>query len=46
MSVSSEISRHVARIQSLRYHGVLPLKQDRHPLLGEERINFTFRKAG
>jgi len=29
----------------LRYHGVLPLKQAEHPLLGEQRINFTFRKA-
>jgi len=30
----------------LRYHGVLPLKGPAHSLLGEERINFTFRKAG
>jgi alkylated DNA repair protein (DNA oxidative demethylase) len=30
----------------LRYHGVLPLKHAGHPLLGEQRINFTFRKAG
>lgn len=30
----------------LRYHGVLPLKRAEHPLLGEQRINFTFRKAG
>ena len=30
----------------MRYHGVLPLKKDRHPLLGEQRINFTIRKAG
>lgn len=30
----------------LRYHGVLPLKHAEHPLLGEQRINFTFRKAG
>ncbi|WP_395822864.1 DNA oxidative demethylase AlkB [Collimonas sp.] len=30
----------------LRYHGVLPLKEARHPLLGRQRINFTFRKAG
>jgi DNA oxidative demethylase len=30
----------------LRYHGVLPLKDDPHPLLGSQRINFTFRKAG
>ena len=30
----------------LRYHGVLPLKDDPHPLLGSQRINLTFRKAG
>src|SRR5690606_19606850 len=30
----------------LRYHGILPLKGGAHPLLGEQRINFTFRKAG
>lgn len=30
----------------LRYHGILPLKGPPHPLLGEQRINFTFRKAG
>ncbi len=30
----------------LRYHGVLPLEDDPHPLLGSQRINFTFRKAG
>lgn len=30
----------------LRFHGVLPLKEDVHPLLGAERINLTFRKAG
>lgn len=30
----------------LRYHGILPLKGPAHPLLGEQRINFTFRKAG
>lgn len=29
----------------LRYHGVLPLKHAEHPVLGEQRINFTFRKA-
>jgi alkylated DNA repair protein (DNA oxidative demethylase) len=29
----------------LRYHGVLPLKAGHHPLLGEYRINLTFRKA-
>lgn len=29
----------------LRYHGVLPLKPGQHELLGEQRINLTFRKA-
>ncbi len=29
----------------LRYHGVLAIKQAEHPRLGEQRINFTFRKA-
>ncbi|MDB6050765.1 MAG: Alpha-ketoglutarate-dependent dioxygenase [Pseudomonas sp.] len=29
----------------LRYHGVLPIKHAEHPLLGEQRINVTFRKA-
>lgn len=29
----------------LRYHGVLPLKEGLHPLLGACRINLTFRKA-
>lgn len=30
----------------LRYHGVAPLKADRHPMLGASRVNLTFRKAG
>lgn len=30
----------------LRFHGVLPLKEDVHPRLGRKRINLTFRKAG
>lgn len=30
----------------LNYHGVLPLKEGHHPLLGARRINLTFRKAG
>jgi alkylated DNA repair protein (DNA oxidative demethylase) len=30
----------------LRYHGVLPLKEGHHPLLGDCLINLTFRKAG
>jgi alkylated DNA repair protein (DNA oxidative demethylase) len=29
----------------LRYHGVMPLKEGHHPLMGEHRINLTFRKA-
>jgi alkylated DNA repair protein (DNA oxidative demethylase) len=28
-----------------RYHGVLPLKAGHHPLLGEQRLNLTFRQA-
>ena len=30
----------------LRYHGVLPLAENHHPLLGRQRFNLTFRKAG
>jgi len=30
----------------LRYHGILPLGGQPHPLLGGRRINLTFRKAG
>lgn len=29
----------------LRYHGVAPLKDNHHPLLGRRRFNLTFRKA-
>jgi alkylated DNA repair protein (DNA oxidative demethylase) len=29
----------------LRYHGVLPLAEGEHPLVGRCRINLTFRKA-
>jgi alkylated DNA repair protein (DNA oxidative demethylase) len=29
----------------LRYHGIMPLKEATHPLLGPYRINLTFRKA-
>ena len=29
----------------LRYHGVLPLEEGHHPVLGGHRINLTFRKA-
>jgi alkylated DNA repair protein (DNA oxidative demethylase) len=30
----------------LRYHGVLPLEEGHHSLVGSHRINLTFRKAG
>jgi DNA oxidative demethylase len=30
----------------LRYHGVMPIKDEPHSLLGSQRINLTFRKAG
>lgn len=30
----------------LRYHGVMPLREGHHPLVGDHRINLTFRKAG
>jgi len=30
----------------LRFHGVVPLKEAEHALLGKQRINLTFRKAG
>lgn len=30
----------------LHYHGVLPIKPGHHPLLGDCRLNLTFRKAG
>lgn len=33
-------------VDRLRYHGVMPLKNEPHALLGSQRINFTFRKAG
>lgn len=29
----------------LRYHGILPVKTESHPLTGEYRINLTLRKA-
>lgn len=29
----------------LRYHGVLPIKSNTHSILGEQRINLTFRKV-
>ena len=30
----------------LRFHGVAPIRDETHPTLGAERINFTFRRAG
>lgn len=30
----------------LRYHGIMPIKSKPHFLLGNQRINFTLRKAG
>ena len=32
-------------VDRLRYHGVLPIQPGHHPLLGEQRINLTLRKA-
>jgi alkylated DNA repair protein (DNA oxidative demethylase) len=32
-------------VDRMRYHGVMPLKEEHHPLLGAQRLNFTFRKA-
>ena len=29
----------------MRFHGVLPVKPGRHPLIGEQRLNLTFRKV-
>jgi len=33
-------------VDRLRYHGVAPIKEAHHPLLGRLRINLTLRKAG
>lgn len=33
-------------VDRLRYHGVQPLKEIPHPVLGSQRLNLTFRKAG
>ncbi len=30
----------------LRFHGVLPLKAGHHPIVGDHRLNLTFRSAG
>ena len=32
-------------VDRMRFHGVLPVKPGRHDLLGEQRINLTFRKV-
>ena len=32
-------------VDRLRFHGILPLKANSHSMLGEQRINLTFRKA-
>ena len=29
----------------MRFHGVLPVKPGRHEVLGEQRLNLTFRKV-
>jgi DNA oxidative demethylase len=29
----------------MRYHGVLPLREGYHPMMGAKRLNLTFRKA-
>lgn len=33
-------------VDRLRFHGVAPLRAATHALTGDERINFTFRRAG
>ena len=33
-------------VDRLRFHGVMPVKTNPHAVLGERRINLTFRKAG
>ena len=33
-------------VDRLRDHGVLPIQPGQHPVLGEQRINITLRKAG
>ena len=32
-------------VDRMRFHGVLPVRPGLHPLLGEQRINLTFRKV-
>ena len=33
-------------VDRLRFHGVAPVQQATHPLTGDERRNYTFRRAG
>ena len=33
-------------VDRLRFHGVMPIKDHPHSLLGSQRINLTFRRAG
>ncbi len=33
-------------VDRLRFHGILPIRDGHHPVLGAQRINFTLRTAG
>jgi alkylated DNA repair protein (DNA oxidative demethylase) len=33
-------------VDRLRFHGVMPIKDGMHPIMGPQRINLTFRTAG
>ncbi|AZE84063.1 Alpha-ketoglutarate-dependent dioxygenase AlkB [Pseudomonas orientalis] len=33
-------------VDRLRYHGVMPIREGVHPIMGAQRINLTFRTAG
>jgi alkylated DNA repair protein (DNA oxidative demethylase) len=33
-------------VDRLRFHGVMPIKEGKHPVMGPQRINLTFRTAG
>lgn len=33
-------------VDRLRFHGVMPIKEGMHPIMGPQRINLTFRTAG
>ncbi|PKH15725.1 DNA oxidative demethylase AlkB [Pseudomonas fluorescens] len=33
-------------VDRLRFHGVMPVKEGEHPIMGPQRINLTFRTAG